>query len=205
MSDHPGDSLPVPSSPIGDQDREIVVRQIQQALARGEVDFDELDDRFGAIYAADTRAELEAVTADLPVPPPPVAPVPGHPMASTGFALFGDIKKSGDFEVEGEITYGLLFGDAVLDLSTSRVKDGTKISTYNLFGDSVVILPDGVRVRRSNMTVFGSQKEDLTPPLPGAPTVTLSRFVLFGDTKVYSLSRVPEGRLRKLWRSFRSK
>lgn len=204
MSDSSSADMPVPSEPVGEGDKEVAVRQIQQALARGQVEFEELDHRFGAIYAANNRGELEAVTADLPVPPPPVARVASQPMAATGLSLFGDIKKSGDMAIDGEVTFFSLFGSVVLDLATAEISDGTKISVYTAFGDATVILPDGVRVKRSTVALFGSDKESLSPPFEGAPTVTVARGSLFGDTKIYSLSLVPEGRLRKLWRSLRA-
>ncbi len=203
MSDDSAAAMPVPSEPITDQDREIAVRQIQRALAEGQVDFDDLDDRFGAIYQAQTRGELEAVSADLPLPPPPVAAAAGHPMASTSVSLFGDIRKSGDLAIEGELVFVSLFGDVVLDLATARIADGSKVSVYSAFGDATVILPDGIRVRRSAVSLLGDEKESLSPPVAGAPTISVVRFGMFGDTKIYSLSRVPEGRLQKLWRSLR--
>lgn len=204
MSNDSHAAMPVPSGSINDQDREIAVRQIQNALAAGHVEFDDLDRRFGAIYEAQTRGELEAVTADLPAPPPPiVAASDGHPMSATSVSLFGDIRKSGDLAVEGDLVFVSVFGDVVLDLATARISDGSKISVYSAFGDATIILPDGIRVRRSAVSVFGDEKEDLSPPISGAATVNVVRFGVFGDTRVYSLSRVPEGRLQKLWRSLR--
>lgn len=57
-------------------DRQAMVDRIQQALAEDAIDFAEIDERFAKVYAATTRAELEAAASGLPElrrPPPPVA------------------------------------------------------------------------------------------------------------------------------------
>lgn len=196
--------LPIPSQPISDTDREIAVRLVKQALVRGEVEFEELDHRFGAIYSASTRGELDAVTEDLPLPPPPLTPPRAHPVAGTGFSLFSDLKRGGYLEVDGNLSYFAVFGNVTLDLSESMLRDGASILMISIFGGTTVILPDGVRVNRTAVAIFGDQKEDLSPPVPRAPTVRVAGFSLFGDTKIYSLSRVPEGRLQRWWRQLRA-
>lgn len=189
--------------PIGDADREVMRRVVQDALAREQIGFDELDDRFGAIYSASNRAELDAVIADLPAPPPPV-PIPrGHPISGAAVSLFGDVEQGGDIEIGSELTCLTLFGDVRLDLSTARIEDGTRVMVYSLFGEVQVIVPDGIRVDQRAVTLFGDQKSALSPPFRDAPTIIVSTWLLFGDTEVYSLSRVPEGRLRRLWKALR--
>ena len=195
----------MPDEQVTDAERDIAVHQIQLAVARDEIEFDQLDDRFGAIYRADTKGELEAVTADLPVPPAPLPVVLGHPTPPSAFALFGDIKQGGHLEVEGNVSYTTVFGDVTLDLSSTRLKDGTRIVTQTVFGSVTIILPDGVRVSRQTLTIFGDLREDLSPPLPEAATIHVVARSVFGNAKIYSLSRVPEGRLRTFWKAFRAR
>ncbi len=192
-----------PDDQITDADRAITRRVVQDALARDEVQFGELDDRFAAIYTASSRAELDAVIADLPTPPPPV-PVPrSHPLSGSSFSVFGDLKRGGDLEVGRALSFTAIFGDVVLDLSTSMIVDGAHIAVTSVFGDATLILPDGVRVEQQAFTVFGDQKVGLVPPFGDSPTVTVATRLVFGDSKIYSLSQVPDGPLRRLWKALR--
>ena len=63
--------MPRPSDPVGEHERQATIQQIQGAMADGDVEFEELDDRFAQVYRAETRAELAAVVADLPQRPRP--------------------------------------------------------------------------------------------------------------------------------------
>ena len=198
-------NLPEPHQPVTDQDREILVQQVQRAMAEGHVRFEELDDRFEAIYRATTHGELEAVRADLPGPPPPAAPVPVHPLAPVTYSLFGDIKVGGWISVAGDVAYGSGFGDVFVDLSSARLHRNCTVRVRALFGDVTVILPDGVQATLESTTIFGDRKQLLSPPVAGMPYVRVVAATLFGDVKLYSLSQVPEGKLRKLWKALRGR
>lgn len=197
---------PVPSpsgdTPVNDRDRQNVARQIQHAMLNDRVGFDELDDRFAAVYAAQTRAELDAVVSDLPVPPPPVRS-PGHPLANSGFSLIGDTKIGGWVTVESDLTYASVLGDVTIDLSSALIDRDITVTVRSLIGDSVVIVPDGVRASLQSFNLLGDRKEILVPPNPGAPTVRVVMQGLLGDARLYSLSQVPEGKFRRLWRALR--
>lgn len=180
-----------------------MIRHIQMAMSREELRFDEIDDRFAAVYSAGTRAELDQVIADLPTPPAPIPPAPGHPVPRQSSAFLGDVKVGGWIEIQSDMTYGTVLGDVVIDLSSANLPDGVTINIWNFAGDTTVILPDGVRSTLEGFMAIGSRKVDLTDPRHGAPLVTVKVFKLLGDTKLFSLSRVPEGRFRKLWRKLR--
>ena len=198
------DQSPVPSDAgISDADRQATVLQVQHAMVQDQIRFEELDDRFAAIYKAQTRGELEAVVQDLPVPPAPVGPPPAHPISASNLALFGDIKIGGWVSADQDLSCATLFGDVVIDLSTAVLTRDIRVTSRSLFGDVTVIVPDGARASLQSLQLFGDRKEDLAPPLPGAPTVTVVAQQAFGDCKLFSLSRVPEGKFRRLWRALR--
>lgn len=201
MSDTPA---PRPGDLPQDHERQTMVRRVQQAMADGHLDFEEIDDRFESIYRAQTRAELAAVIADLPAPPAPIPPTGGHPLPRSNFALFGDLKVGGWVEVDGDLSYTTVFGDQVIDLSSARLPDEVTITTYSVFGDTVVIVPDGVRASAETILLFGDRRTALTPPRTDAPMVRVKSTKLFGDVKLYSLSQVPEGRFRQLWHKLRN-
>ncbi|MFW2383665.1 MAG: DUF1707 domain-containing protein [Acidimicrobiales bacterium] len=194
---------PSPDDRVDDQDRQIAVEQIQRAMASDAIRFEELDERFEKIYAADTRGELELALHGLPLPPPPKAPTPRHPLAPVSYSIFGDIKVGGWVSVGSEISYGSGFGDVLIDLSSAHLSGDCTVRVYSIFGDVTVILPDGVRANLQSTTIFGDRKELLHEAVRGAPYVRVVAATLFGDAKLYSLSMVPEGRFRKLWRALR--
>lgn len=204
---------------IGDADRQVVIESIQRAMVDGYVHFDELETRFEAVYAAETRGQLDAVTTDLPggrrseqsVVPVPTsgsgsAPVVRHQAASSQFSLLGDSRIGGWITVGNELSMTTVIGDSTIDLSTAEIgSDGVSVTARNVIGDVRVIVPDGARVELSITTLIGSRKEALSAPRPGAPTIKLDLTSVVGDVQVYSLSLVPEGKLRKLWNSLRKR
>lgn len=194
---------PNPEAPIAEVDRQIAVEQIQRAMASDLVRFEELDERFEKIYAAQNRAELDLALQGLPLPPPPKAPTPRHPVAPVSYSIFGDVKVGGWVSVGEEITYGSGFGDVLIDLSSAQLRGDCTVRVYSIFGDVTVILPDGVRANLQSTTIFGSRKEMLHQAVVGAPYVRVVAATLFGDAKLYSLSLVPEGPFRRLWRALR--
>lgn len=202
MTDTP---IPRPTDQPEDHERQTTIRQIQQAMADGHIDFEEIDDRFALVFEAQTRAELAATVADLPAPPAPGPPPVAHPLPRSSFSLFGDVEVGGWVGVDGDLTYGAIFGDIIVDLSSAALPDEVTITTFSLFGDTVVIVPDGVRASMESFLLFGDRRSALSPARPGAPTVVAKCFKLFGDAKLYSLSLVPEGRFRQFWRQLRAK
>ena len=194
---------PNPDDAVSDEDRQAAVRWAQNALLRDQIEFEEIDDRFDAIYRAETRGELDAVFADLPTPPAPVPAPPSHPLPQTTSTLVGDIKVGGWVEVFGDLSYTSLIGDVTVDLSSAVLPDRLKISIRNLVGDTTVILPDGTRASVEGFLAIGNRKVDLSDPRPNSPIVRVRSYKLIGDTKLFSLSRLPEGLFRKLWRKLR--
>ncbi|WP_248837931.1 DUF1707 SHOCT-like domain-containing protein [Frankia sp. AgKG'84/4] len=63
------DPTPPPALRVSDSEREEVARVLRDALAEGRLTFAEFDERVGAAYAARTRDDFAALTADLPVQP----------------------------------------------------------------------------------------------------------------------------------------
>src|SRR5438132_9546906 len=56
---------------VGDADREAVAAQLREHYADGRLTLDELNERLDHAFAAKTRADLNAVTRDLPITPRP--------------------------------------------------------------------------------------------------------------------------------------
>jgi Domain of unknown function (DUF1707) len=62
--------LTTPSQRASDAEREAVVERLRHAAAEGRLDTDELSERVERAYGAQTSADLEPLTADLPEPKP---------------------------------------------------------------------------------------------------------------------------------------
>lgn len=207
-----GPSLPEPTGanqPEGqgptEAERQRAIDRIQQALAEDQIEFNELDDRFGAVYAATTRAELERVTADLPVPQyQPPAPAARHPAPSTQFSLLGDVKVGGWLAMGQDLTVTAVIGDAIVDLSSASIgPEGVTVNLRGLLGDARIIVPDGARVQVDATVIIGSKRLELSPPMEGGPLIRIDGLQAIGDLRVYSLSLVPDGALRRLWTKLR--
>ena len=196
---------PSPDAPITEYERQTMVDRIQQALAEDRIEFSEVDERFGLVYEAQTRSELAASVAGLPEPAQPPPPVDRRHLApETSFALIGDVKIGGWLAVGDAISATTLIGDVVIDISSAAIPEtGLKLTARSLIGDVKIIVPDGARVQSSVVNLIGDRKEILVAPISGGPVVRIDAFGLIGDTKIYSLSAVPEGKLRRMWAALR--
>jgi hypothetical protein len=68
--------MPEPALRASDDDRDTVLRALEQHVAEGRLNLDEFDQRSTAALAAVTRDELALLTADLPeLPEEPAIPV----------------------------------------------------------------------------------------------------------------------------------
>ncbi len=189
-----------------EMERQAMVDRIQQALAEDHLEFHEIDDRLEKVYAASSTAELELAGDGLPElrqPPPPVAA--RHLAPASSNSIVGDVKIGGWLAVDQPINVFSGIGDVVVDLSSAAMPaDGVTLALRTVVGDVKVIVPDGARVQMESTTVIGDRKSSLVQPIEGGPLVRVKSFSLVGDIKVYSLSEVPEGALRRLWRALRN-
>jgi len=194
-----------PAMRIGDAERDATIRLLERAMAAGHLTFDEMEHRMAIVYRTKTKPELVAVTADLPISPTPVAPPPLR-LGSTQFSLIGDIKQGGWIAVPSAVRAISVVGDVTIDLSSADIPvDGVTLSLTSLIGDVIVVVADGTPVDISTISVIGDRREALTAPIGSMPPVSIRGLVVIGDIKVYSLSLVPEGRLRAWWASVRKR
>ncbi len=196
---------PVPDAPITEYERQAMIDRIQQALANDDIEFSEVDHRFGLVFAAQTRADLAEAAVGLPEAPQPPPPQDvRHFAPETSFSLLGDVKIGGWVAVGQRLSATAIIGDVMIDVSSAAIgPDGLEINAHSIIGDVKIVVPDGARVQSSVVNLIGDRKEILVAPVPGGPTIRINSFGLLGDTKVYSLSAVPEGKLRKAWAALR--
>ena len=169
-----------------DAERSRAVDLLRDAAAEGRLTFEELADRIGIASTATTRAELEGLTADLPVPAGAISS-PAQAVAPVKqTSVFGDVKRSGAWMVPERSEWQTVFGDVVLDLRQAQVTAGeVTIDAGTIFGDVDLLVPEGVVVDVRSRTFFGDIRQeagDAGPP--GAPGIILVGGSFFGDVKV---------------------
>ncbi|MER6591787.1 DUF1707 domain-containing protein [Micromonospora purpureochromogenes] len=201
--------IPEPVHPgqirTSDADRERVAAVLREAAAEGRLDLGELDERLGRVYAARTYAELEPLTHDLPAvgsslfPPPSPAYVAGAPVSRSGFALAGKFERSGPWSVGPEFTCLAFWGGGLVDLRDAIFTVGAvRIKAYALMGGLEIWVPEQASVHVTGVGVMGGFDHRATGPgAPGAPTVTVGGFALWGGVAIKRKPSERELRLRK--------
>jgi hypothetical protein len=138
---------------VSDADRHQVADLLRDAAAEGRLDWEELEQRLEAAYAARTYADLLPITDDLPSARTPVvrptsAPVPG-PLPPTGevqraFAVMGGVDRRGAWTVPERMTVLALMGGAHLDLRQASFAAPEVVLTLNavMGGIEVLVGPD---------------------------------------------------------------
>ena len=186
MSD---DNDRVPDVRASDADREAIVTRLQAAVGEGRIDLDEFGQRADAAYAAVTRAELDALVADLPTHPYRAVEIVGQRPVEEVSNVFGDIKLA--VSVSPPQRAGTVFGDIRIDLRGLRTgADRIDLHLSTVFGDIDVIVAEGVDAELHGRTVLGDRKVQLAPVarLAGTPLVVVHAKAIFGDLRLRSLA-----------------
>ncbi len=206
MADSDFPEPPQPGRPpvSGPDPQQAALDRIQYALANDAIAFEELDGLYERVYAATTPAEIEAAVMHLPEPVQLPPPNMRHFAPASSFSFLGDVKIGGWLAVGPKLSATSLIGDTVIDVSSAVIPEGgLDISATSLIGDVKIIVPDGARVQASVTSFIGDRKQALAEPIADGPVIRITSFNVVGDTKVYSLSLVPEGTLRRAWAALR--
>jgi hypothetical protein len=180
----------LPAAVVTDADREHATELLQRACGEGRLTLDEFSVRAGAVWAADSHAELADVTAGLAEPPPVGSNQPVLEMS----AVFGEHKQRGKWRLPRVMRVRAVFGSMSLDLrqatiGADSVDDGVvDIHVRVLFGECKITVPEGVEVEMYGRAAFGSRDLRLAP-VPrraGTPVVRIHSLVWFGELKVRS-------------------
>lgn len=186
-----------PEIRASDAEREQTIERLRLAAGEGRLTLEELADRVESVSGSRTRAELEQATADLPPTDAPAASLPaaGASAASTAStavvpvtnsSVFGDLKRSGPWQLPARSGWSSVFGDVVLDLREARVPAGEiAIDIRSVFGDVELLVPEGVLVEVRGRAFFGDVKQEAgLAASAGAPRIVLTGSTIFGDVRV---------------------
>ena len=182
---------------VGDAQRWAVDARLQAAVGEGLLTLPEYEERSGAVWVARTRGELDAVTRDLPLPPPaaqPVVPPAGRrPRARRTLALMSGDTLSGPVAPGQHVEAYALMGGAVVDLQREDLPERVDVHAVAVMGGIEVLVPRGVEVQLSGLSVMGGRDKRLDPPRPGAPVVHLRAYALMGAVEVKHGNEVEHG------------
>jgi Domain of unknown function (DUF1707) len=183
------------SSRAGDTDRIMLAQLLAYAAEQGRLQMKDYEDRLTRAYAATTYEELDQLRADLPgsVVNPRRGGKPNPAPSMLLLALMSGFERRGRWNVPKKLTTFTLWGSGVLDL---RYADFTstevEIHAYSVMGVQSILLPPEVNVDIHGHGVMGGfDHKVLGEGTPGAPTVKIRGFSLWGGVGIKRKARTP--------------
>jgi hypothetical protein len=134
---------------ISDADRNKVAEILRDAAGDGRIDFEELDERLEATYAAKTYAELVPITHDLA--PASISSVVKGVERERAVAIMGAVERGGAWVVPEHFSVFCLMGGAELDLRQAGFSAPEVTLTINAFMGGATIVVN----RSTNVVVHG--------------------------------------------------
>jgi len=200
---------PVPEGElrVSDQDRDRTLEVLGQHAAVGRLTLDEHEERAALVLAAKTRADLAAVTRDLPalgqaapVAQPSVAvPAPPRKTSRWFVAIMGGSHRRGRLRPASVVNAVAIMGGDEIDLRDAEIDaNGLTLNMFAIMGGSTLYVPNTVDVEISGFSIMGGNQERgaAYTPRPGAPVVHIRSFNLMGGNTIWRLP--PEARGRSL-------
>jgi hypothetical protein len=194
-----------PALRASDAERDQTIGLLRGHAVSGRLTLEEFAHRIDQAFAARTRAELEALTRDLPADAQPRKR--RRPKWLTG-VVFGSTERKGRWRLPRFALLGVLFGDADIDLRKAEIGGPVvTITAFVLFGNADFYVPTGVDVDLGGFTVFGHRGEhgEEVEPAPDAPLVRIRVFSLFGTSDVWRVPPDARGSYRELIKSARAR
>ncbi len=170
---------------VSDAEREQAIAALRHQTAAGSISLEDFADRVERVLAAETRAELVAVTPYLPERVEPV-PVVDPPRRWAVGVLSGE-KVRGPWRLDDHIHAVALLGSAQIDLCDAQVVgDDATIYVVALFGGVEVQVPEGLPVELTGIAVMGTKQYKVKhrEPLVGMPRLRVRAFALCGGVTV---------------------
>jgi Domain of unknown function (DUF1707) len=176
-----------------DAERDAAAERLQVAFAEGRLADAEFDQRMRSALTARTRADLDALLADLPTPSPragaqlaPVAGARGPGRLAVSFK--SSLRRAGRWQVPAHYTTVTYKGSALLDLRAAELTAPVTTIVAVAYKSRVdILVPPGVRVEAGG---FGASTaagdEDGAPLPPGAPVVHVRGFTYKGTVEATS-------------------
>ena len=173
---------------VGDRDRRLVDERLQSAVGDGVLTLGEYDERAVLVWQARTRADLEAVTRDLPasLPAPPALPGSARlPEDRRVVAVLSGDRLTGPVAPgQGVAAYAVL-GNAEIDLRHEDLPADLRLRAVAVLGNVEVLVTHGVSVQVRGSSVLGSREVHVDPARPGSAVVHLDARAVLGSVQVH--------------------
>lgn len=192
---------------VSDDERHRIVELLGEHAGVGRITLGELEERVGRVYAATTRGELAAVTADLPAleavgsdrsaleavgsDRPVVTPRRERKPTRWLVAIMGGSRRGGRWRLSGRVNVVAIMGGDDIDLRGVEIEGGELlINVVAIMGGPSIYVPDTVEVELTGTAIMGGNDErgSPRPPRPGAPLIRIRSFALMGGADIW---RVP--------------
>lgn len=171
-----------------DTDRIQVAQLLTDAVAHGQLQMNEYEERLTKAYAAQTYDELEQLSSDLPGAittrrtAGPCRPAPSTLL----LGIMSGFERRGRWNVPKKLTTFALWGGGVVDL---RYADFTspdvEIHAYSIMGGQTILVPPEVNLDVRGRGVMGNFDHHVEGEgSPGAPCVKVRGFSLWGSVGV---------------------
>ncbi|MET4049642.1 hypothetical protein BJD99_14100 [Rhodococcus sp. 1163] len=159
--------------------------RLERAVGEGRLTLAQYSDHAAVVWAPTVKQnELDAIA------PNTMEPVPTRAQSQSKIlCLLSDVKRAGRWALAKSTVAMLIMGDLTLDLRSAIIgSNESTITIVSLFGDSELIVPDGVNVEIGGFDLLGDRDIDTgsVDPGPYAPTIKIRSFSMFGDLKVRS-------------------
>lgn len=167
-----------------DADRNLVAQLLSDAFANGQLTVTEYDERTAAVYQAKTYGELDVLTGDLALSPPPASAPSGGPANDRVIAIMSGAVRKGQWTAAARIDAVAFWGGVELDLRQASFSAAeTTINCVAIMGGIEVTVPPGVSVEVRGMGIMGGF-EHVGADHPGAPRVIVTGFAFWGGVSV---------------------
>jgi len=179
---------------LTDGDRERIATVLSTRFAEDVISLDEFEQRVAAVYRARTRAELDALVADLDAPPgvhtpataiPTVDDVPGH---DRRFAVLASLTHHSMAQMPHRLDVSAVLGNVELDLRSATFGAGqSELHLRAVLGNISITLPLGTVVEQRASSVLGSIECQPSPARSGrsrAPVVRLTGHAVLGAVEI---------------------
>lgn len=175
---------------ISDADREHVMLQLQDAMAKGFINAEELSERSDRALAARTRGDLDPIAQDLP---PGLVPYVGSATAvpqSDVVVLRGtsaSLKRKGNWQVPRRLVLERRKGSTELDFSQAQIDHPVVEIEIAIDGGSLEMrLPEGASASLDGIEVTRGSVEDhrRNPAVSGRPHFVITGWIRWGSVEV---------------------
>ena len=202
----PNTPLPIPArsdrSRIAptDAERERAAALLSSHFADGVVSLEQFEERVAEVFRAGSRAELDALTADLAPPPvqvPATTPRAGRsrgvaaavPAHDRRFAILANLVHHSMAMVPRRLDVSAVFGNIELDLRYATFGvETTEIHVRAVCGHIAITLPAGTRLEQDASSILASVECAPSPlawPRKGAPVVRLTGRAVLSAVEIF--------------------